>query len=80
MTFSIISPTSQKKMQVSWLEIQTLEGNLIIQSGHAPIIIVLAPNKELTIQSENGTTTTMTIPGGILEANREKATLLLANE
>ena len=80
MVFSLISPTSSKKINVDWLEVQTDTGSLVIKNGHAPMIVILAPNREISIGLENGSTTLMTIAGGILEVDRTTATLLLSNE
>lgn len=80
MEFILISPTSTKKMDISWIEVETLEGSFVIQSGHAPMILIPAPNKELTIKLKDGVTTVMTVAGGILEINRNKALLLLTHE
>ncbi len=80
MKFTMMSPTSSKAINVSWIEAQTNEGSFIIQEGHAPAIIILALNKELTMELENGTTTVMTISGGILEVTRNSATLIMTHE
>lgn len=78
--FTLLSPTSSKTMDINWLEIQTLEGNFVIKPGHAPLIVVAAPNKELTIELSDGSVTMMSIAGGILEVNRTTALLLLTHE
>ncbi len=80
MKFILISPTKSKEMDVEWIEVQTQESNFVIKKGHAPIIVILAPNKELSLGLRDGSTTIMTVAGGILEVNRDKATLLLTNE
>ena len=80
MKFILISPTKSKEMDVEWIEVQTQESNFVIKKGHAPIIVILAPNKELSLGLKDGSTTIMTVAGGILEVNRNTATLLLTNE
>lgn len=80
MKFILISPTKSKEMDVEWIEVQTQESNFVIKKGHAPIIVILAPNKELSLGLQDGSTTIMTVAGGILEVNRSTATLLLTNE
>lgn len=80
MKFILISPTKSKEMDVEWIEVQTQESNFVIKKGHAPIIVILAPNKELSLGLKDGSTTIMTVAGGILEVNRSTATLLLTNE
>ena len=66
MKLELIGPTSTQKIDIAWLDAQTPEGNFVIKPGHAPIIIILAPTSELTIEQDDGSTTLMTIDGGIL--------------
>ncbi len=67
-------------MQVNWIEAQTPTGNFTILPGHAPMIVILAPNKELTMELDDGSTTLMTIAGGILEITRVSVILVLTHE
>jgi F0F1-type ATP synthase epsilon subunit len=76
----IIGPTSSQTIEVNWLEAQTEQGNFTILPGHAPLIIILAPNRELSMELRDGSTTLMTIAGGILEITRTAITLLLTHE
>lgn len=80
MELKLIGPTSSQTMEVNWLEVQTVQGNFIIQPGHAPMIVLLAPNKELNMELLDGSHTLMTIVGGILEVSRTSVTLILTHE
>lgn len=80
MNFTLIGPTNSQTLEVKWLEVQTLQGNFTIKPGHAPMIIVLAPNKEISMELQDGSTTLMTVAGGILEVTRTDVTLLLTHE
>lgn len=80
MELTLIGPTSSQHINVNWLEVQTLAGNFVIKPGHAPMIVVLAPNKELTMELHDGSLTLMTIAGGILEIQRTFITLILTHE
>jgi F0F1-type ATP synthase epsilon subunit len=80
MQFTLIGPTSTQTLEVKWVEVQTREGNFVIKQGHIPMIIALAPNKELSMELNDGSTTVMTIAGGILEVTRTAITLLLTHE
>lgn len=80
MELKLIGPTSSQNMEINWLEVQTLKGNFVIKPGHAPLIVLLAPNKELTMELLDGSMTLMTIPGGILEVSRTSLTLILTHE
>lgn len=80
MELKLIGPTSSQSMDIQWLEVQTLNGNFVIKPGHAPLVVLLAPNKELTMELLDGSMTLMTIPGGILEVSRTSLTLILTHE
>ena len=80
MKLTLISPTSTIVMDINWLQVQTLQGNFTVKSGHAPTIVILAVNKEISIGLKDNSTTLMTIAGGILEINRNSATILLTHE
>jgi len=80
MQLDIIGPTSSQTLHINWLEVQTLEGNFTIKPGHAPLIVLLAPNKELSMELEDKSITIMTIAGGILEVSRTMLTLILTQE
>ena len=80
MELKLIGPTESQKMEINWVEIQTLQGNFVIKPGHAPLIALLAPNKEMSMELLDGSVTVMTIPGGILEVTRTSLTLLLTHE
>ncbi len=80
MNFTLIGPTSSQTLEVKWLEVQTLQGNFVIKPGHAPMIIILAPNKEISMELKDGSTTVMTVVGGMLEVTRTDVTLLLTHE
>lgn len=80
MELKLVGPTSSQTMAINWLEVQTLHGNFVIMPAHAPMVVLLAHNKEVTMELEDGSTTLMTIAGGILEVTRTSLTLLLTHE
>ncbi len=80
MELQLISSTSSRVMDIEWLEAQTMSGSFVIKQGHAPLIALLAPNKELTVKLHDGSTTMITIVQGILEVTRTHITLLLTHE
>ena len=80
MELQLIGPTSSRIMDILWLEAQTTSGSFVIKQGHAPLIALLAPNKELTVKLPDGSTTIITIVQGILEVTRTHITLLLTHE
>lgn len=80
MELQLIGPTGSRVMNIQWLEAQTPNGNFVIKHGHAPLITLLAPNKELTVKLHDGSITMITIVQGILEVTRTHITLLLTHE
>ncbi len=80
MELKIIRPTSSQALKINWLEAETNEGNLVIMPGHTPMVILLAPNKELSLELWDCTRTIMTIAGGILEVTRNAVTLIITHE
>ncbi len=80
MELKLIGPLSSQSMDINWLEVQTVQGNFVIKPGHAPMIVILAPNKELTMELHDGSLTVMTVAGGILEVQRTTLTLILTHE
>lgn len=80
MELHIIGPTSSQSFAINWLEAHSTTGNFVIKPGHAPMIALLAPNKELSMELPDGSLTLLTIPGGILEVTRTSITLILSHE
>lgn len=76
MTLTILAPTSQKVMEVAWIEAQTLQGNYVILPGHAPLTLQLAPYASLVL-GINDATESLTIAHGLLQVDRHKATVIL---
>ena len=77
MTLTILAPTSQKQMTITWLEAQTPQGSYVILPGHAPLTVQLTPHAPLMIGLHDDATETMTIANGILHVDRHKATVII---
>lgn len=79
MDLTVIGPTTKNTYSINWLEVETSLGNFVIQHGHAPMILLLLPNKDVTIFLTSGKVETFRVDGGILEVNRHTA-LLITNK
>lgn len=79
-TLTIMSPLNSTIVQAKWLDVRTSSGDFVVMPGHTPIIIALASNKDLTIGLEDGTQKIIKITDGVLEVNRDTATVLLTHE
>jgi len=77
MELLIIAPTYKKEFSIAWLELETTVGNFVIQPGHAPTILLLAPHQTATFCLKNGKQETIPISGGIAHIQRDSATLLV---
>jgi F0F1-type ATP synthase epsilon subunit len=77
MNLIIVSPQEKRTIPVSWIEINTAIGNFVIQTGHIPTILLISSHQPITFCLANGKQETLTPSGGILEIQRNKATLLL---
>jgi F0F1-type ATP synthase epsilon subunit len=77
MLFTILGIREKRELAVTWIDVQTTKGNMVIQRGHAPTLLIVSAGKPLTICDKNGKQETFETPGGILEIKRNEALLLL---
>jgi len=76
MDFTIISPSGKKSYPVNWIEINTPQGNFVIQLGHAPMIISLSKKRPLTFGLKNGKRESFIIQDGIISISRTHVTVI----
>lgn len=81
MKLVIVSPQQKNTYLIESVEAQTNAGNLVIKQGHAPIIMTLIPNTELSLVLKTGEKIViyLTRPG-FLDVNRNTAIALLNQE
>lgn len=77
MNLKIIGPTTHKTLAISWIEVETLDGNFVVQRGHAPMILALLPDQPVTVSLKNGRVEVFNNFAGILEIQRDAALLFL---
>ena len=77
MNLKIISPEGTQTHEILWLELNTRAGNFVVQPGHTPMIVSLAPDKDVIFCLTNGKQETIAPTAGIAEITRNSATLLL---
>lgn len=78
MKLTILKPYDSQIIDISWIEVNTSVGNFVLQRGHAPMILALSENEPITYCLKNGKQETEVIPGGILEIDREEATIIVS--
>lgn len=79
MKLEIITPTESVTRTISWLEVNTPAGNFVIQVGHAPTMLVLAPGQPLIYYLATGKQETMTVSKGIVHITRDSATVVMSD-
>ncbi len=77
MDLTISRPEGEKHYKIIWIELNTPVGNFIIAKGHAPMILTLLPEKQLTYLLENGKEHSELIPGGIAHVTRQTVNIIL---
>jgi len=78
--FSVIKPHSVVQHTIVWVEINTPVGNMVIQEGHAPMIVEIEPNSELLFMQPNGKQILMIVLQGFMHVTREEIKLLVTKE
>lgn len=77
MLIQIISPLQTLDYEGVWVELNSDIGNFVIQSGHAPMLLVLSPHKEIIFRLKNGKDESIRPAQGIAQITREKVTLII---
>ena len=78
MKLLIISPQHQESHIVEWVEVQTPKGSLVIQSGHAPLIVTTIAHSTLHFLLKTGEFKNIYLERpGFLEINRTSITALI---
>jgi ATP synthase, Delta/Epsilon chain, beta-sandwich domain. len=78
MNVIISSPAEYKNIEVVWLEINTPQGNFVIQEGHVPMIITLSENLPLSYRLKNGKQESIMISRGVASIDRHTATVIIS--
>lgn len=74
---TVITPSSQKTISVTSIEINTSFGNRMLLPHHAPLTLLLKPYSTVVLGYPNGETETLPISAGIIHIEKNNAQLLL---
>lgn len=74
---TLITPTSQRVINVAWVAIETPRGSLVIQRGHAPMVATLQKYRELRFENEQGVIEAIELVGGIVEVRRSATIVVI---
>jgi len=78
MKLDIISPSVSCTYEVAWVELNTAAGNMIIQPGHAPLVITLSPHKQIIYCLKNGKQEVFIPTRAVAEVTRTHITILVS--
>ena len=76
MKLSIVDPEKIKIYHVSWVELNTHAGNMVIQENHAPMIVKLADNNELLFCLTTGEQESVQVAQAIAHVTRSEVKIL----
>lgn len=77
MKLQIITTQKTSEHEIDWIELNTPAGNMIIEQGHAPMIIELSSGFELMYQLQSGATESIMIVQGVVHVTRQDVKILL---
>jgi F0F1-type ATP synthase epsilon subunit len=63
--------------EIDWIELNTPAGNMVVQHGHAPMMIELKSGHELLYQKKDGVQDSIMIIQGIAHIMRDEIKILL---
>ena len=75
MDLIINSPRQKKQLQITWVEFDTPDRNMIIQPQHAPMIVRLKENSEILYNVVTGKKEVVKITSGIVHITRDSVSI-----
>jgi F0F1-type ATP synthase epsilon subunit len=77
MELHITSPQETQVFAIVWIEVPTPAGSFVIQPEHAPTLLIISPDKEITFCLKNGKQQSLLVSQGIVEVTRTIVTLII---
>lgn len=77
MKLQIVTTRRVVEHDIDWVELNTPAGNMVIQQGHAPVMIELSSGHELLYQTTMGVRESLMIVQGIAHITRYEVKILL---
>jgi F0F1-type ATP synthase epsilon subunit len=77
MKLQIVTTQRVLEHDIEWIELNTPVGNMVVQKGHAPMIIELSSGHELLYKKLDGTQESVAIVQGIAHITRHEIKILL---
>jgi len=80
MKLIISTPFTYREVEVAWLEVNAPTGNYVIQQGHAPMILSLAADQNLTFRLKSGKEESIIVRQGMITIGREETTAIITEQ
>ena len=77
MKLNIVTSNDTSVYSVSWVEMNTPTGSIVIQEQHAPCILELLANEPIIFQLTTGKQKSITIEHGFAHILRDKITIIV---
>jgi len=77
MTLTVVTPHESATYAIVWLELNTPTGNIVVQPGHAPTILILSPGQQAVFRLDTGKQESLAVRQGIASIGRDHATLVI---
>lgn len=77
MKLQIITTQKITQYDVDWVELNTPVGNMVIQPGHAPMLVELSAGYELVYQTVDGALMSLMIIQGVAHVSLTDVKILL---
>ena len=79
MKLHIATPSEKHMLEIAWIELNTPEGNFIIQPEHVPMVVTQSPLSEISYRLRSGKEEVKKVVGGIAHVERDHITLLITS-
>lgn len=80
MELTIVSPYAKKTYLITWVEVNTPEGNFVFQPGHAPIILSLSAKRPVTFGLQSGKRESIMMQQGVISVSAHHATIITSQQ
>lgn len=77
MKLIIIRSSETDEHSISWIELNTPSGNIVIQEDHAPCILELKPDDSVLFQLTTGKQKSVQIKHGFAHILRDRVTIII---
>lgn len=77
MKLKVITSSTETEHAISWIELNTPTGNIIVQEDHAPCILELTQNESALFQLTTGKQKSIIVPHGFAHITRKGVTIII---